>query len=87
MFVSYKFSVILYESYSVTHSTFPFTITGIVALRDEYDRGEGDLEITCAGNEKIICHSCIVDCQSRIMRRSIIRKTVDGLHLQRAQLR
>ena len=75
MIVSYLFAVKLYDS------------TGIIALRDEYDRGEGDLEITCAGNEKVICHSCIVDCQSQIMRRSTIRKTVDGLHLQRAQLR
>ena len=71
----------------MTHYTFPFQITGIVALRGEYDRGEGDLEIICAGNEKLICHSCILDCQSRIMRRSIVRKTEDGLHLERAQLR
>ena len=70
----------------MTHSTF-FEITGFVALRSEYDRGEGDLEIICASNEKIICHSCIVDCQSRIMRSSIVRKTDDGLHLERAQLR
>ena len=75
MIVSNYFSVNFYDS------------NGIVALRDEYDRGEGDLEITCASNEKVICHSCIVDCQSQIMRRSTIRKTVDGLHLQRAQLR
>ena len=70
----------------MTHSTF-FEITGFVALRSEYDRGEGDLEIICAGNQKIICHTCIVDCQSRIMRRSVVRTTQDGLHLKRAQLR
>ena len=57
------------------------------ALRGEYDQGEGDLEIVCAGNERIVCHSCIVECQSKILRRSIVKTSHDGLHLQRAQLR
>ena len=57
------------------------------ALRGEFDQGEGDLEIVCAGNERIVCHSCIVECQSKILRRSIVKTSHDGLHLQRAQLR
>lgn len=56
------------------------------SLRDEYDSGDGDLEIICDGDNRIICHSCIVECQSRIMRRSIVRKSQDGRLLPRAQL-
>ena len=69
----------------MSHSLYVF-IT-FLALRDEYDRGDGDLEIICDGDNRIVCHSCIVECQSRIMRRSIVRKSQDGLLLPRAQLR
>jgi len=69
----------------MTHSVYVFITFS--ALRDEYDRGDGDLEIICDGDNRIICHSCIVECQSRIMRRSIVRKSQDGLLLPRAQLR
>ena len=69
------------------HESVCIFLPHFLALRDEYDRGDGDLEIICDGDNRIICHSCIVECQSRIMRRSIVRKSQDGLLLPRAQLR
>ena len=79
----------LHDSCNMSHSVYILYrfLTTFSALRDEYDRGDGDLEIICDGDNRIVCHSCIVECQSRIMRRSIVRKSQDGLLLPRAQLR
>jgi len=42
-------------------------------LIEEYANKEGDMDIICRGGEKLRCHSCVISCQSKIMRRSIAR--------------
>ena len=40
-------------------------------LIEEYENNEGDMDIICLGGEIQKCHSCVISCQSPIMRRSI----------------
>ena len=40
-------------------------------LIEEYENNEGDMDIVCLGGEIQKCHSCVISCQSPIMRRSI----------------
>ena len=37
------------------------------------------MDIICRGGEKLRCHSCVISCQSKIMRRSIARNTAENV--------
>ena len=36
------------------------------------------MDIICRGGAKLRCHSCVISCQSKIMRRSIARNTTEN---------
>ena len=47
-------------------------------LIEEYEDKVGDMDIVCQGGEKIRCHSCVISCQSNVMRRSLRRGLDDS---------
>ena len=47
-------------------------------LIDEYEDKVGDMDIVCQGGEKLRCHSCVISCQSNVMRRSLRRGLDDS---------
>ena len=50
----------------------------ILDLIEEYEDKVGDMDIVCQGGEKLRCHSCVISCQSNVMRRSLRRGLDDS---------
>jgi hypothetical protein len=51
-------------------------------LIEEFESGGGDLDIICQPENVLTCHSCVIACQSKIMRKSIKRNVDENDHLR-----